>query len=1188
MFFSSASGRLVYSASDLVTASACEYATLVTLDDKLGRRPAPAVERDEMLERAAALGDEHEHRVLASLVDEYGRWEPGGTGGVLELPSPGDTSPTVLDARRRETLDALGSGADVVFQGTFWDGSFVGYADFLVKNDDGRYAVWDTKLARHAKATALLQIAAYGDQLVAAGLTPADEAVLVLGDGEHSVHPLGPLMSVLRERRARFLALVEEHLRRDAPVEWDQPGVSACGRCDYCRLEAEARDDLLLVARMSLPLRKKLRAAGVETVANLAQLGDHAFGGDRLPGPVERLREQARMQSGADQGDGHAPGDETLRYRVLEQHTIGRLPAPDTGDLFFDFEGDPMFQDGTDGSWGLEYLFGVIEDDGAAPVFRPFWAHSRSEERRAFLDFVAYVEDRRRRFPGLRIYHYAAYEKTALRNLAARHGTCEDTIDEWLRTGLLVDLLETVHGSLRISADSYSIKRLEPFYMGDEHRVGDVTNAGASVVAYAHYTAARDAGDRDGAAGVLESIRAYNEYDCVSTLRLRDWLLTLADRAPSAEGAADVPESTAAPGEPDAEPTAEELRLADYLAQLPRDAVLDPRQQAVAMVAAATGFHRRERKQYWWGHFDRLETDPMTWQDTRDVVVVNSARVLEDWEKPPRKRTFARRLSLRGAAAEGSDLRPGSTWFAMYAAPAPAELADPGQPYDAGARGGAFGLRVDEVLRHADGSVTLTCTEKTKSGREPHGALPMALTPDQPIRTASIEEALAEVARDVGAALPALPGTAALDILTRTPPRLAGGAPLPEAAPTVRGHDYISAVTAAVLSLRDSYLAVQGPPGTGKTYLGSHVIAALVERGWKIGVVSQGHVTVDGMLAKAIDAGVDPGRVAKKPKDPAALVPWEHTDPKRITALLAEPGGCLIGGTAWTMTGSSVPRGGLDLLVIDEAGQFSLANTLAVGQAAKNLLLLGDPQQLPQVTQGTHPVPVDTSALGWLSAGHPTLPPEFGYFLADSWRMHPALCAAVSRLSYDGQLASAPAGSERHLDGVAPGVETVLVDHEANTVSSAEEADVVVDQIRRHLGLLWQDRPDEPARHLATEDILVVAAYNAQVAMLRERLAAADLPGVRVGTVDKFQGQEAPVVIVSMACSSAADAPRGMEFLLNRNRLNVAVSRGMWRAVIVRSPELTGFMPTTPEAMVELGAFLQLSPTAAVVLEQNA
>jgi uncharacterized protein len=354
-----------------------------------------------------------------------------------------------------------------------------------------------------------------------------------------------------------------------------------------------------------------------------------------------------------------------------------------------------------------------------------------------------------------------------------------------------------------------------------------------------------------------------------------------------------------------------------------------------------------------------------------------------------------------------------------------------------------------------------------------------------------------------------------------------------------------------------------------------------------VGVVAQSHAVIEHMLCAAIQkAGLDPRLVAKEVKHENPL-PWTFCGKADVDRLLASPGGGLIGGTAWTMTGSGVSPGSLDLLVIDEAGQFSLANTLAVSRSTKRLLLLGDPQQLPQVTQGTHPEPVDESALGWLADGHHTLPPELGYFLATSWRMHPELCVAVSELSYDSRLHSAPAAAERRLEAAPAGVECVYVSHTGNSTQSPEEAEEVVQQVRAHLGLWWVDpeefgdtQPSRTGRPLSPEDILVVAAYNAQVQLIRHELRKAGLGGVRVGTVDKFQGQEAPVVIVSMAASAAGEVPRGMEFLLSRNRVNVAISRGKWRAVIVRSPELTNYLPTRPEGLEQLGGFLGLCQNA--------
>ncbi|MGX1162209.1 uncharacterized protein FBY31_3735 [Arthrobacter sp. SLBN-100] len=1198
---------LVFSASDLVAASECEYRTLRILDEKLGRSPKAEFEADEMQVRAGELGDKHEQAVLAGLIAKYGEWDANRGAGVYSL-ERGQNLRGELQAKHAETQLALRSGADVVFQATFFDGEFLGYADFLVNEGAGtgslrRYEVWDTKLARHAKVGALLQLAAYGDQLLGMGLEPSPTVTLVLGtriadDWLRSSHSLPDLLPVFRERRRRFRQLTAEHRAADTAVRWQQPGIVHCGRCDYCVEQVHEHRDLLMVAGMSVVQRRKLRAAGITTIDQLA-----AMPAEDARNSVVRLRAQARMQLGLDAAAGSRTFTKdgrphTVSFTVLPENSIGALPVPSPGDIFFDFEGDPLWQDPATGAWGIEYLFGVIEAPvaGAAgdPVFRPFWAHSRSEERRAFLEFLDYVEQRRARYPDMHVYHYAPYEKTALRNLSLAHQAGEDTVDTWLRQGLLVDLYATVRQSLRISEASYSIKKIEPLYMGDNLRSGDVKDAGASVVAYAAYCAARDAENEAEAATILASISDYNRYDCLSTLRLRDWLLEIAGPAGTAPAEAVVPgaraglstvaesdERPGVPGETAGTPeTPEERRLREYLAGLPDSRPWTDDERAIAMVAAATGYHRRERKQFWWQHFDRVEAPIENWSEQRNVFVVSSAEVTSEWAlTKPRERMRTRVLRLEGTMTEGSDFRADSSWCRLYDAPPPEGMADPAAA--PGARAFTFGTRISEISPAPDNPeltvITIAERESRKVAAYPH--LPVALTEDQPLATSSIEAAIAEIAASVGASVPSLPAQPGLDILRKQPPRfriLRQPVDVPHCPDG--SADYAAAITASVRDLDCSYLAVQGPPGTGKTYVGAHVIGRLVSEGWKVGVVGQSHNVVENLVCCAIaTGGVDPSVVAKKLASPHD-VPWKSTAEGDVSRLLASPRGCLVGGTAWTMTGKEVPAGSLDLLVIDEAGQFSLANTLAVSRAAKRLLLLGDPQQLPQVTQGAHPEPVDESALGWLAAGHATLPANLGYFLADSWRMQPELCRAVSQLSYEGKLHAAPAASLRQLEQLPPGVETVFVNHSGNATASKEEAAEVVRQVRRHLGLKWTPGGDSGSRPLGQEDLLVVAAYNAQVHLIRKALEEDGLPDVRVGTVDKFQGQEAPVVLVSMACSAVSEAPRGAEFLLNRNRINVAVSRGQWRAVIIRSPDLTSYMPHRPSALEELGAFIGLSP----------
>jgi len=416
-------------------------------------------------------------------------------------------------------------------------------------------------------------------------------------------------------------------------------------------------------------------------------------------------------------------------------------------------------------------------------------------------------------------------------------------------------------------------------------------------------------------------------------------------------------------------------------------------------------------------------------------------------------------------------------------------------------------------------------------------------------------------------ALPEMLPDAALDVLRRVPPR---------GALSAAGDDTIAAIRDSLMTLDHSYLAVQGPPGTGKTYTGSRVIADLVKNhGWRVGIVAQSHETVKNMLRAIAAAGLDPKIIAKKPKKgDTDQHPWVTlSTPGNTAEFTAQPDGWVIGGTAWTFANAStIPRGSLDLLVVDEAGQFSLASTIAAAVSAERLLLLGDPQQLPQVSQGSHPEPVDVSALGWLSDGHDVLPPEFGFFLAKSWRMHPAVCAPVSRLSYEGKLESK--AEDRMLAGLEPGLHAVPVDHQLNATSSPQEADRVVELVLGALGREWTEGGS--TRALGQLDVIVVAPYNAQVELIGERLAAAGLGDVPVGTVDKFQGREAAIAIVSLAASSADEVPRGLEFLLLANRLNVAISRAQWAAYLVYSPALLEYLPTNPVALAQLSAFIGL------------
>lgn len=537
----------------------------------------------------------------------------------------------------------------------------------------------------------------------------------------------------------------------------------------------------------------------------------------------------------------------------------------------------------------------------------------------------------------------------------------------------------------------------------------------------------------------------------------------------------------------------------------------------------------------------------------------------------------------------------------------------------------------EEVAEEPTGEfLEVLLQERIRVKDEPHRALPSGIGPSDPVSTATIEAALQSDVHGLlfdGALMPsalmpdlpvsgedsepsetpASPSTlpsvldaaasltgvksASADLLFRRAPRLKKGASNAKNAENLPCEvdspgsvlPTVDAVHAAVRALNRSYVAVQGPPGAGKTFLASHVIARLVAEGAKVGVVAQSHAVIENlMLACCAREGFDASRAVRlRGKSVTPDAPWSEVSDSELVELISGEGGLLFGGTVWDYVSERrVPAGSLDVLVVDEAGQFSLTNTVAAARAARSVLLLGDPQQLPQVSTGVHPYPVDVSALGWLSDGAAALDPRFGYFLGESWRMDSALCERVSWLSYDGALASAAATAGRALRGVAPGVVSYPVEHAGCSVRSVQEAQAVVDCVRELLGREWVPAAGAEPRPLAAEDCIVVAAYNAQVDCVREALIAAGLAdssgaGVRVGTVDKFQGQEAAVVLVSLA-SSRVDSGRGAGFVLSPNRLNVAVSRGQWQAVLVHSPWVARSVPQDVEEVLALSGFAGL------------
>jgi uncharacterized protein len=719
------------------------------------------------------------------------------------------------------------------------------------------------------------------------------------------------------------------------------------------------------------------------------------------------------------------------------------------------------------------------------------------------------------------VFHYAPHEASKLKSLAIKYATREDEVDDLLRNGALVDLYAVVRQAMQVGEESYSLKKLERHH-GFVRLEKTVREGGGSIVAYEQWLATGDP-------ALLEAIRAYNEEDCRSTLALRDWIQTQMRPEAARDFGVDFADLTEP--EPEEQHDAPEWlagqqeladRLADGLPENREDDTVDTAERR--MLSHLLLYHRRESKPEWWRFFELKEKTPVELVDEREAVGLIELDTKVD--PVPLKKSLDWTYTF---APQEVKLGTGS-------------LLDPttGTTYK------AIAVEDDHlVLRRA--------------ANKPAPA-PAALIGTGPIPVTVLRQGLAELATSLLDGDDRFP--AARSILRRDPPRLGSGR-------AFRAGDdpTIDEMCDTALDLRGGNLVVQGPPGTGKTYRGARMVVAALQAGLRVGVTAQSHAAIQNFLeaieqhAKEIGfvfSGIYKGDGYESAHD---LI--DETDDNEETE---RDQYTLLAGTAWLFA-RPAHRGRLDLLFIDEAGQFSLANAAAVALSTDSVVMLGDPQQLPQVTQAAHPDGSGASVLEHLLGDRATVPAERGFFLPESWRMHPEVCAFVSERSYESRLRSRDACALRRvastgaLDGT--GLRVLAVEHEGCSQRSEVEARAIASACRELLagGTVTDDRGR--IRDLEASDLMVVAPYNLAVASIRSEVP----DGVEVGTVDRFQGREAPVVFYAMTCSSGEDVPRGLDFLFSQNRMNVAVSRAQCLAVMVVNERLLDADCRTLEAM---------------------
>ena len=1132
-------GNYCYSPSDLTLYMGSPFASWMAR--YVIERPNDAPEKDDddaLMGLLQQHGYAHEDALEAQFVSE-GRSLVKIEGGTQE-------------DKWHKTVEAMRSGVAVIVQGRLEQVPFAGFSDFLIKIHgtsnlgDYHYEVWDTKLSSTLKPSFVMQLCCYTEMLEAIqGVRPKNITV-ALGNGEVVVLRTNDYFYYYQSLKQSFLDDQGQFDADHMPDPADSKNLGSWS--DFAEKILVERDHLSQVATITRGQIKKLNAAGIETMQQLVEVDQLSVSGI-APSIYERLRDQASIQFSS-------RGQEVPLFKIIrpesgERQGLALLPPNSAMDVFFDIEGFPLDEGGLEYLWGNTYF-----DDKGDRQFIDFWAHNRNQEKQSFQNFIQWVYERWQRDPQMHIYHYANYEIAACRKLMGRYGVCEYEVDQLLRNEVFIDLYKLVKGALLLGEPRYSIKNVEHLYRG--RRDTEVASGGDSVVVYEHWRelhARGEQGDTWQTSSVLKDIRDYNMDDCDSTQELVDWL-----REQQKKQGIEFLGKTEIIEVKESEEVTERTQLrARLLARAEVERGADEGQASITEnLAWVLEFHRRESKPIFWKMFDRMGMDDTELLDDLDCLAF-----CQRTEREPYK--IKRSLGYEYSFDTNQEFKAASNSYYVL-----------GEETDEGKN-----LKVSIEKTDSDFTNGLFVVKAAKTVPPDF----MTLIPDEYVNPKPIPDAITDVVRKYENG--ELGECAILDFLARATPRIKGhplGSPIADSRDS---SENLQKIITAIINLDNSYLPIQGPPGSGKSYTGKHVIAELMKQGKRVGICSNSHKAINNLLlntAKYCDEeNISAHFVCTKETDSELAKVGVSIEKNATIANLVE-GACVVGTTAWGFSRDDMVSQ-LDYLFIDEAGQVSVANLIAVSRSANNLVLMGDQMQLGQPTQGIHPVDSGASILDYLLHKSPTIESDRGVFLGTTYRMHSLVNQFISEAVYenklhsdegnDSQVIAVPAGYSGPLDKEA-GVIFIPIEHEGNTQASDEEITAIVSMTQQLRARIFTDKGGVQ-REIDWSDILFVAPHNFQVNKLRDVLAK--LPGgeqARVGSVDKFQGQEAPIVFLSMCTSDASESPRGIDFLFDKNRLNVAISRAQSLAIVVANPALAKTVVNGVDQLGKVNMFSQL------------
>lgn len=1083
----------------------CAHSLTLHREVTLGRLSiAPGV-LSELAEVLVEKGAEHERTCL----EDY----EAARRYVYQVPGRNANEP--FDEWVARVDGSFDVGADVLYQMPLVHDGVRGIADFLVRNasatpEYGTYEPVDAKLTRsQAKPGHVLQLAFYAEALGARLGRVPQHMHLWLGSGATQSLLVEEFLPYWRRLRRQLRDVLDEDGSRADTYP------QLCETCEYCAYythceEQWRRDDsLTFVANSRHEDRERLVASGVRTMVELSTRRDpvEKMADEKL----SRLSRQAALQVEA-RRHASAPPFEIIEAGddPLYGHGFELMPEPDQGDVFFDFEGDPFWTPQHD----LMFLAGLYYRNNAGEwEYDARWAHDLHEQQQMMRGLLEFFRERRLQYPGMHVYHYNHTERSSIERLMHENDDA-NLFASLADTGLFVDLFTIARNAVRVGTESYGLKHLE--HLVNFVRDSGIDQGAGAVVEYEQWLQSHEP-------RLLNDIARYNRDDVAATKALRDWLV--------AQRPTSLPWR-----EPIISPEVYEYdtdTLVESLHEFDDDS-------PEYLLGDLLNYWRREHSADMTPRFAALDGDPTDLFHHEEYLVGLSVVGFAE----PRGRERLRSLVLRYP-----DQELNATLFASGTSVAFSSFDQ---------RHATTTVRRLDPERH---EIALTWGP----WQEEVDVTPRNLTYFESYSPRAKLAALKDLARQVlDPVTHGEPSRLALSLLSRDRPRFRAGA----GPRSGLFSDQLEEIYEWVGDLDESVVAFQGPPGTGKTYSGSHIIHDLITRGFRVGVVSTGHLTIDHLMEATYQVFREHGTEASLRAlrwQSSTEHPLEFARYSNRRGDLADEGYNLIGGTSWLWASSELRQNPVDILVVDEAGQLSLADAVACTNGSRNMLLLGDPLQLAQVAKAVHPSGSGASVLEHILGGDATISARDGVFMSVTRRMHPDVCDFISRQIYEGRLTSHHSCA-RQTTHFGTGLRWLASRHENRSTESPEEATQVAEAIVRILGTEWVDHTGE-TRVLEAADVMVVAPYNDQVKLIRRHLTTIGLGAVRVGTVDKFQGREAPVVFFTMTTSSSADMPRGPEFLFSRNRLNVAVSRARCLAVLVCTEALLNSRANDLEGM---------------------